>query len=248
MVPLGTYTASGTLPNPKFVQYDDSVSTPIKGDFSTPAPYSAAPLNTLQFTLDDGTSSPIALNYSNVAFLITGGFHVDRSVVVDLPANNGAIDPDEQILSFIDSGGSFELDNANGVILSGSFAKGRFNTAQGSTSGGFFTADTLGLVLTPGPEFKFDNGQISSISDPEGLTISLSRIPGGANAMIDAGSQPGGGIINADLQSFSLADGSVNISGKLVASTVPEPSTLMLLALGAFGSLLFGRRAVRRTR
>jgi hypothetical protein len=224
VVPPGPHTFDGSLPGNAFVSFDGT-------KFVTPA---LAPTNTLGVSIDSGA---LHQNYPLSEFHIDSGFLVTSSFVFDL---GGTIASGDAIFSSVGSG-AFHIDDAFGIILSGSFSNGTFTSAVGATAGSLSSSNINGLVLTPGPAFTFDTSSVSSIAaSPTGFSISLSSIPGGVAVTSPTGPGP---FIPVTLSPFVLSNGSTVVSGTM--TVVPEPSAIILMG---FGTMSLALRAYRRWR
>jgi hypothetical protein len=149
----------------------------------------------------------------------------------------------------------------NGVTQFGGLTSLPFGpfTASDSVSGSFTVATPLGpalhLVTFTPASFSFTDGVDtltnlnSTLSSFEQVSTDVSgnivdwhifaRLVGGNNAFIDTNDIMGGGAdegAETDNQGHFVGAGNLNDPGKwTVSTTVPEPSSLLLLASGAIG-------------
>lgn len=225
IVPPGPHKFDTNLPGISFVGYDGA-------NFFTPV---VAPKSTMGVSIDLG-----ALNHSypNSEFHIDSGFKVLSSFLFD-PSATGTIAAGEALFVSVGAG-SFHINDAIGTILSGTFTSATFTSAFTSTAGSLSSSNINGLVLTPGPAFKFDGGTfVSAIApSPTGFSISLSSIPGGVSVVGPTG--PGLSFIPVTLSPFALSVGSTVVSGNM--TVVPEPSTFALAAVAGVGMIYWRRR------
>ncbi len=227
VVPAGPHTFDGSLPGNAFVGFDGT-------EFVTPA---SAPTNTFGVSIDSGA---LHQDYALSAFHIDSGFLVTSSFVFD-PSATGTVTPGEAIFSSIGSG-AFHISDTFGIILSGSFTNATFTSAVAATAGSLSSSNISGLVLTPGPAFKFDTSSVSSIAaSPTGFSISLSSIPGGVAVTSPIGLGP---FIPVTLSPFVLSNGSTVVSGTM--TVVPEPSAIVLVGFGALALAVPAYRRWRR--
>jgi len=225
VVPAGPHTFDGNLPGIAFVSFDGT-------EFVTPA---LAPTNTFGVSIGPGA---LLQDYPLSAFHIDSGFHVTSSFVFDA---GGTVLPGDAIFSSIGPG-AFHISDTFGIILSGVFANATFTSAEGATAGSLSSSNINGLVLTPGPAFKFDTSFVSSIAaSPTGFSISLSSIPGGVDVTPHSGPGP---FIPVTLLPFVPSSGSAVVSGAM--TVVPEPSAIVLMGFGTMALAICAYRRWRR--
>jgi hypothetical protein len=216
----------------------------VAGDFyTTPSPL---PTDTLHLQLNDG-SSVYDYYFSSVSFQIDNGLSVTSTKIYS--HNPVAPVAGDTLISTIGAS-TLEFDQGSTLALQVQFNSATLNGSLGQNGFTIIAGSSAGVTLTAGPALALGpDTQITGISSPQGLTLTLSSTSGlSVSSPVLIGTVPLD-IYSAHLDSLPAAQGTVSTSGTYTVSNttvVPEPASAGLLVLGMMLSSL--RRPRRRNK
>jgi hypothetical protein len=189
--------------------------------------------------LDDLRVSVGAAVFANAHFDITGGWAVTNTLIADRDSS-GTVTNGDSITANIGAG-TFELENPDGVLVTGSFSNAVLNTSVGSSTINISVGTVNGLNMTPGPVLVALNYQ--DFLPTESLALSVVGIQPGVQVAASA-AIPATPFFTGTMAPFGLGQntptsGSVDMVAELV---VPEPASVGLLGVAALGLVSRRRR------